>query len=85
MDKVKFKLLIPVELNDYVKVNNYDNKMKVIDIITIYKRKADTTEVILQLQDIDAGWVGYFDFKNNTFEIINKEEVLNEICDEETT
>lgn len=85
MDKVQFKLRIPVELGDYVKVNNYNNRMKVVDIITIYKRKTDTTAVILQLQDIDVGWVSYFDFKTNTFEIINKEEILDEIPNEETT
>lgn len=85
MDKVQFKLRIPVELGDYVKVNNYNNRMKVVDIITIYKRKTDTIAVILQLQDIDAGWVSYFDFKTNIFEIINKEEILDEIPNEETT
>lgn len=85
MDRVQFKLRIPIELGDYVKVNNYNNRMKVVDIITIYKRKTDTTAVILQLQDIDAGWVSYFDFKTNTFEIINKEEILDEIPNEETT
>lgn len=73
LDRSQFKVIIPIKINDYVKINDFDNNMFVEDILVIHFKRSESVKVLLLLKDIDTGWTDYFNYDDFKYTVVNME------------
>ena len=73
LDRSQFKVIIPIKINDYVKINDFDNNMFVEDILVIHFNRSESVKVLLLLKDIDTGWTDYFNYDDFKYTVVNME------------
>lgn len=73
LDRSQFKVIIPIKINDYVKINDFDNNMFVEDILVIHFKRSESVKVLLLLKDIDTGWMDYFNYDDFKYTVVNME------------
>ena len=73
LDRSQFKVIIPIKINDYVKINDFDNNMFVEDILVIHFKRSESVKVLLLLKDRDTGWTDYFNYDDFKYTVVNME------------